>query len=115
MVCVLPLLSNADPAALFPLEFSHPLRSSILSCAVALEQCSVFSLEPQTRVFGYTPVAAKGKTHSSVHIISEENISSLAAVGITPIISVESLTRVGVFQSGVLRGAREGRYARRIR
>ena len=97
LVSVLPLESNADPAVVFPLEFSHPLRSSILSGAVALKQGSVFSLEPQTRVFGYTPVAAKGRTHSSVHTIGEENFSSLAAVSITLILRAESLTWIEIF------------------
>jgi len=99
-VAVFPLLSNADPASVFPLEFSHPLRSSILSSAVALKQCSVFSLEPQTRVFGYTPEAAKGKsTHGS---LGAENVPSLAAVSITQILRVEGWTCVAVLRNDVL-------------
>jgi len=90
LVRVLPLESNADPAVVFPLEFSHPLRSSTLSGAVALKQCNIFSLEPQTRVFGYTPEAARGKnTHGS---LDAENVPSLAAVSITPILREPPLT-----------------------
>ena len=87
---VLPFASNADPATLFPLEFCHPLCHFPLSRAVALKQCNDFSLEPQTRVFGLTvEEAAKGKnTHGR---LDTESTSSLAAVGITPIISAESL------------------------
>ena len=84
LVRVLPLESNADPAAVFPLDFSHPLREFPLSGMVALKQCNIFSLEPQTRVFGYTPEAAKGKnTHGSR---DAENVPSLAAVSITLIL-----------------------------
>jgi hypothetical protein len=93
-----------DPAAVFFLDSSHPQRSSIFSRAVALEQCTFSGFEPQTRVFGYTPEAAKGKsTHGS---LDAENIPSLAAVSITLILRAESLTWVGVLKSGVLRGAR---------
>ncbi len=106
-----------DPTAVFSLDSSHPQRSSILSRAVALEQCMFLGSEPQTRVFGYTPEsgteAAKGKnTHGS---LDAENVPSLAAGGITRILSAERWTWVGIFESGVLRGAREGRSARRIR
>jgi hypothetical protein len=81
---VLPFASNADPAAVFPLEFSHPQYSSTFSDAVALKRCNVFSLEPLTRVFGYTPDAAKGKnTHG---LLDAESVPSLAAVSITPIL-----------------------------
>ena len=93
-----------DPTAVFSLDSSHPQRSSIFSGAVALEQCTFSGFEPQTRVFGYTPAAAKGKsTHGS---LDAENVPSLAAVSITVILRVESLTCVGIFESGVLRGAR---------
>jgi len=93
-VVVLPFASNADPAAVFPLEFSHPQRSSVLSGAVALKQCNIFSLEPQTRVFGYTPAAAKGKsTHGSP---DAENVPSLAAVSITLIVRTEGGTGVEI-------------------
>jgi len=87
---VLPFASNADPAAVFPLQLCHPLREFPLSRAVALKQCSVFSLEPQTRVFRLTvEETAKGKnTHGW---LDAESTSSLAAVGITSIISAESL------------------------
>src|SRR6266513_2479083 len=84
LVWVLPLESNADPAAVFRLEFSHPQREFPLSGMVALKQCNVFSPEPQTRVFGYTPAAAKGKrTHGSR---DAENVPSLAAVSINLIL-----------------------------
>jgi hypothetical protein len=94
----LPLLSNADPAVVFPLEFPHPLRSSIFSGAVSLEQCTLSGFEPQTRVFGYTPEAAKGRTHSSVHTIGAENVSCLAAVSITLIVRAERWTYIGIFE-----------------
>ena len=90
LLCVLPLESNADPAVVFPLEFFHPQREFPLSGTVALKQCRIFSLEPQTRVFGYTPAAAKGKnTHAS---LDAENVPSLAAVSITPILREPPLT-----------------------
>ena len=89
LVRVLPLESNADPAVVFPLEFFHPQREFRLSGAVALKQCNIFSFEPQTRVFGCTPEAAKGRTHSSVHTMA---ISSLAAVSITSILREPPLT-----------------------
>jgi hypothetical protein len=102
LVTLFPLLSNADPNAVFPLEFSHPLRAFPLSGAVALKQCNIFSLEPVTRVFGYTPEAAKGRTRSSVHTIGAEKISSLAAVGITQILRADWWTGVAVLMSDVL-------------
>ena len=92
-----------DPAADCPLEFSHPQRSSIFSGAVALKQGRFFSFEPQRRVFGYTPSAAKGKsTHGS---LDAENVPSLAAVSITSILRAERWTSEVLFQSAVLRGA----------
>src|SRR5271165_6079858 len=91
-----------DPTAVFPLDSLHPQRSSILSGADALEQCTFSGSEPQTRVFGYTRAAAKGRTHSSVHTIGAENVSSLAAVSITPIVRVAGWTCVGVLRSDVL-------------
>src|ERR1700722_16547282 len=93
-----------DPTAVFSLDSSHPQRSSIFSGAVALVQCTFSGFEPQTRVFGYTPAAAKGKnTYGS---LDAENVPSLAAVSITLILRTESLTWVGILNSGVLRGAR---------
>jgi hypothetical protein len=91
-----------DPIAVFPLDSSHPLRSSILSGLVALKQGRFSGSEPQTRVFGYTPGAAKGRTHSSAHTNGAENVSSLAAVSITPILRVEGWTCVAVLRSDVL-------------
>jgi len=83
-----------DPTAGFSLDSSHPQRSSIFSGPIALEQCTFSGFEPQTRVFGYTPEsgteAAKGKnTHGS---LDTENVPSLAAVGITQILSAERWT-----------------------
>src|SRR5580700_1019411 len=95
-----------DPTAGFSLNFSHPQRSPIFSGGVALEQCTFLGFEPQTRVFGYTPEAAKGRTRSSVHTIGAENISFLAAVSITLILCVEGWTCEVLSSSGVLRGAR---------
>ncbi len=104
LVRVLPLESNADPTVVSPLEFSHPLHAFPLSGAVALKQCNIFSLELQTRVFGYTPAAAKGKnTHGS---LGAENVPSLAAVSITPILRAERWTCEVLSSGGVLRGAR---------
>src|ERR1700685_4561910 len=89
-----------DPTAVFPLDSSHPQRSSIFSGAVALKQGRFSGSEPQTRVFGYTPEAAKGKnTHGS---LDAENVPSLAAVSITPILRVEGWTYVAVLRSDVL-------------
>src|SRR5271166_91846 len=79
-----------DPTAVFSLDSSHPQRSSIFSGAVALEQWTFSGFEPQTRVFGYTPGAAKGKsTHGS---LDAENVPSIAAVSITLILREPPLT-----------------------
>jgi hypothetical protein len=47
-------------------------------------------------------VAAKGRTHSSVHAIDAEKVSLLAAVSITPILRAECWTCVAVSMSDVL-------------
>jgi hypothetical protein len=101
LVEVFPFASNADPAAIFPLEFCHPLHEFPLSGTVALKQCNDFSFEPLTRVFGYTLAeAAKGKsTHGS---LEAENVPSLAAVSITLILRTEGWTCVAVSMSDVL-------------
>jgi len=92
-----------DPDAFSRLDSWHPQRSSILSGMVALKWCNDFSFEPQTRVFGYTPEsgteAAKGKNTQGSLVA--EHVPSLAAVGITRILSAERWTWVGIFQSGV--------------
>src|SRR5439155_4546424 len=95
---------TTDPAAVSPLEFSHPQRNFLLSCSTALKQGSIFSSKtpdaifplarrspPDASFFG-ARLAAKEKTLLSVHTISEEKGFSLAALSITLILRVESLT-----------------------
>ena len=89
-----------EPTAVFSLDSSQPQHSSTFTGAVALKQGRFFSFEPQTRVFGYTPSAAKGKgTHGS---LDAENVPSLAAVSITLILRADWWTYVAVSMSDVL-------------